>query len=296
MSKQLNIAVGSMWDRGRFHMRDTHQLQALCYQGLLAAGHNVELVLGQPGKRVAQYDKTTQKWLTKTDFSEFDLVMGWGFTDRFQDLHENYLVGELGYFLERYDWVSLSWNGLNNYADFCNQDVPADRWEWHFKSEMQPWKTNGDYVLLAGQVPGDQSLKGQNMEPLYQDWVNQIKEKYSKPVRWRKHPLSPSNFVPAGADVSPNTSLDEDIAGAYAVCVYNSNTAVDAVMRGVPAICMDRGSMAWDVSTQGITDIVRPDRNDWGRKMGYTQWHYTELKTGKPFTHILKKFTEDNNE
>lgn len=298
MSKVLKIGVGTIWDQGRFHMRDTHQTQIKAYNGIINAGHHATLLHGWPGRSpIQKYNPTDKTWSPLEDVNEFDLIMSWGFNDGYQHLHENYLVGELGYFADRYDWVSLSWNGLNNYGDFCNDDVPSDRWQEHFVSQMSDWKEpgQGKYILLAGQVPGDQNLQGLDMEPIYQKWVYEIQDKYGLPVRWRKHPLSNSRFVPKDAEVSDTKDIMEDILGSEAVCMFNSNTSVDAIMNGIPAICHDSGTMAWDVCTQGFTDLQRPDRTAWGVKMGYTQWHNTELESGKPFEHILKKFTETHN-
>lgn len=195
---------------------------------------------------------------------------------------------ERGYLGDRFAWTSLAWNGLNGLAEFPHVEATADRFEENFT--MQPWKTGGDYVLIMGQVPGDQSLRGMDLMPWYGQVAMNAQTAYEMPVMFRQHPLS----LPRGRQrpryTQPSVgSLQEALDGAAVVVTFNSNSAVDAVVAGVPSVALDRGSMAWDVSAHRLGDIRRPDREAWAHRLAWRQWIIGEIEDGTALNHVLKK-------
>jgi hypothetical protein len=157
---------------------------------------------------------------------------------------------------------------------------------------MKPWKTGGEYILLCGQVPNDKSLRGKNLSGWYQEATNVASKKYGLPVVWRPHPLDNT-----GAKIRiPNTRLDvgtpliQSLDKAAAIMAYNSNSLIDGIMNGVPAIAFDEGTMAWELCSKNYEPLMKPDRSEWGRKMGYTQWTNEELANGSAVSHIFKRY------
>lgn len=207
---------------------------------------------------------------------------GWRLGRKLRAARHEVLVMERGYLGDRFKWTSLGWNGLNGHAYFPNVESDPSRFQAHF--EMKPWKHDGQYVLIMGQVPGDASLQGLDMRPHYQRWATQAAKTYGLPVKYRPHPKAAERgivYPVKGAEVLDGT-LEEAFAGAALAICYNSNSSVDAVIAGVPTVTMDRGSMAWDVTSHRIGEIVRPDRKEWAAKLAWKQWSMDEIAMGLP--------------
>jgi hypothetical protein len=190
------------------------------------------------------------------------------------------LVLERGYIGDRFYWTSMGLDGLNGYADFCNQGMPGDRWERHFAQHLKPWREPSDGpVLIAGQVPNDASLRGLDIER----WCVQVSHRLRMKgipsvIRWHPKALgTPPTMV----------SLDDALHGARWLVTFSSNSAVDAVLAGVPAVTCDRGSMAWAVTGHDPTGAPPiPDRTQWAHDLAYTQWNPDEIASGEAWAHL----------
>lgn len=204
------------------------------------------------------------------------------------------LVMERGYLGDRFSWTSLAWNGLNGRGEFPDFPREDSRFSQNF-AELKPWKNDGDYILILGQVPGDASLRGKKMMPWYERVAKRCAEIYGKPVHFRPHPLAKRR---GGRDKIRNAakstgSLNDALAGAALAVTYNSNSAVDAVINGVPAIAMDHGSMAWDVAGHALDELVRPCREDWAASLAWKQWTIDEIASGDAVEPYIKKAISD---
>lgn len=197
------------------------------------------------------------------------------------------IVVERAYLGDRFRWRAMGFQGLNGYADFCNQDVPDDRWRKYWRDDVRDWNEGGNYALIIGQVPGDAALYGLDVYK----WANKVAEEawnYYPDVRFRPHPEARREWVVSHADTM-HGSLEDALDGAAVVITYTSNVAVDAVMRGVPTITMDRGSMAWEVSSHSLkAKLYKGDRDDWGRKIAYAQWMPEEIRSGEAWAHFRR--------
>jgi len=198
------------------------------------------------------------------------------------------IVIERGYLGERkHTWLAVGNGGLNGLANFGNDDVPSDRWEQYWAQDVKPWKKSGNYAIIMGQVPKDSSLYGMCpyawARSIYQSAVDKFKRVYFRP-----HP--DAKPLPADFDLPLMTGdLNDALDGASCVITYSSNSAVDAVMNGIPAITMHRGSMAWNVSSHDFKEkLYKGDRDEWGARLAYAQWHIDEIKQGLAWKHIRK--------
>ena len=213
---------------------------------------------------------------------------GWRQGVRLRHMGHEVLVMERGYIAPpgdpdqwRFKWTSLGWNGLNGRAKFYPKDDPA-RFDTNFRHLLKDWKAGGKYVLLIGQVPGDASLGGMNLNAWYATTALAAAKAYNLPVRFRPHPVAIQRRI--HQDVrgvqTINGTLDEAFANA-AICVtFNSNTAVEAVLAGVPTVATDIGSMAHEVTSRKIGDILTPDREQWAARLAWCQWTMDEIKSG----------------
>ncbi len=230
------------------------------------------------------------------DWRVSDLAVVWAHRDA--KLHEmqrqagrHYLVLERGYVGDienRRRWTSCGYDGLNGRADFCNGDAGPERWDQHFAKYMQPWRDGGDYALLMGQVRGDASLTGVDMEQWYAEAAQALSGQ-GWTVMFRPHPRDIMQ-APDGAYTLVG-GLDSALSGAGVVCTWNSNSGVDAVLAGVPTIAMDRGSMAWNVAVHEIDAApLTPDRTAWSAALAHTMWSDHEMAAGAAWEHLKRKF------
>jgi hypothetical protein len=206
---------------------------------------------------------------------------GWRMGLQLQRAGRDVLVMERGYLGDRFAWTSLGWNGLNGRAKFVTPDDGGARFRQHFS--LKPWRAAGDYVLIAGQVPGDMALAGRDLGPWYAGAAQAAARTYGLPVRFRPHPeaarLGRRTPPVAGATIA-NGTLSEALAGASVLVTFSSNTAVDAVVAGVPAVTADQGSMAWAIAAHTVGDRITPDREAWAARLAWCQWSLDEIRDG----------------
>jgi hypothetical protein len=214
---------------------------------------------------------------TVGDAEPCDLLVLWGVRQR-QLIERQKARGgqvcilERGYVGDRFRWTSVSFGGaLNGCAEFRGPLHDPSRWNVHFADLMQPWRQKPDGVaLIMGQVQGDQSLRGVNINAFYSKALEAF-TRIGVRIRFRPHPHRRTDCRP----------LADDLADAACVVTYNSNSAVDAVLAGVPTIAVDRGSMAWDVTGHELGQMPpAPPRNDWATALAWKQWLPEEMASG----------------
>ena len=215
-----------------------------------------------------------------------DMLVMWGV--RRQDLIEDQkraggevCILERGYIGDRFDYTSVSFGGgLNGRGIYRGPHADASRWERLFAHLIKPWRDDyAGYVLVMGQVPGDNSIRGVNIDAFYAN-ARQSYTARGWEARFRPHPhVTPRD--PSDRIEAARLSLQADLAGAAVVVTWNSNTAVDAVLAGVPTVAMDRGSMAWDVTGHELGVIPEAtDRTSWAHRLAWCQWLIEEIRSG----------------
>jgi len=247
---------------------------------------------------LAKHGYTDAKVIPNNNASPCDLAVFWGMHHtvqirQMQDRNKKpWLMMERGYVGDRFHWSAMGFNGLNGHADFMNKDMPDDRWNKYFDGWLKPWH-GGEYVLLAGQVLQDASIK--NLRISYQNIANEIRKHTKLPIHFRKHPhkLCANMPTPSGCITSVSKSIEEALAGARVCITVNSNAGVDAILAGTPVINLDKGSMVWEMSEHDyklIDNPPRPDRQQWANNMAYAQWSPEEIENGDVWKHLKRKF------
>jgi hypothetical protein len=197
-----------------------------------------------------------------------------------------FVVLERGY-LQRDRYYAAGWGGLNGRADFCNRGMPSDRFE-ALGLAIGPWRTDGDHVVLCGQVPTDASVQHVAHEAWLADTARALARATHRPILYRPHPLGPGRPVP-GTTSSRGRSLEQDLEGAWACVTFSSNAAVDAALAGIPVFACDEGSMALAIANRDLSDIDRPampDREQWAFDLAYAQWTLEEFANGACWQHL----------
>lgn len=206
---------------------------------------------------------------------------------------------------------------LRGEGDFCNAFRPADRWEKISRDAglaMQPWKEDGEHILIALQRPVDASLKStpSRRPEKYRQWVlntvEQIRGAADRPIHVRPHPASMTQadevaWLSALRRDLPGNIVWSDHAAGFAdilkdcrVCVtFNSGAGVDAALAGVPVLAADTGSFAWEIALHdaaSIETLLRPDRAQWLNNLAYAEWSLEEMREGLPWRHLKPAILE----
>lgn len=200
------------------------------------------------------------------------------------------LVLELGYIGDRRKYISLGWNGLNGYAEFPEYQCDGgDRFRAH-GGVLKPWKTDGDYILILGQVKGDASLQGKDIMPWYLNTAKKASELYGLPVYYRPHPESVRRrgYEELEGYKTLSGSLEDAIDGALFTIAYNSNSCLDSILAGVPCYAADKGTVAYELCMKDLSEIIRPYRESIVYNIAWKQWSLDELKSGEPFRKALE--------
>jgi hypothetical protein len=144
---------------------------------------------------------------------------------------------------------------------------------------LKPWRAEGEYWLICGQVRGDKStIDNQQILRWYVDVAKEA-ERLNKPVWFRPHPLNQS-FVPPGVNIS-HGSLDDALNKASLVITWSSNAAVDAVIAGVPVCMGSEYGIAWPMASHWPdTKVIQPNRETWLQDVSYSQWTMAEIQQG----------------
>lgn len=229
-----------------------------------------------------------------------DLAVFWGHSPQFiierqQATGRDYLVMERGYIGDRMQWTSLGFNGLNGRAQFYADDSPGDRWGKYFGDEwLKPWKRDGKYILLCGQVPGDASVRHIGIHVWARYMAECLRGEHPAfPIRYRPHPIEVQRRRAVeikGAEFSTRP-LEEDLGDAMMAVTFNSNVGVDALIAGVPALAYDKGSMVYRLAShEAAQPLQYPDRRQWARDMAYCQWSWSEIESGEAWEHLRQRY------
>jgi hypothetical protein len=236
---------------------------------------------------------TTQFHEPRGDYNS--LLVVWGEKHRIQygNRFKHVLVNERAYFQDRFKFVSCGYNGLNGHADFLNKDMPPDRFNKHFNDgRLKPWNPKGEYILLALQIPGDNSLNG--VKYSYPEIISQL-NKRGFTVKVRQHPSRPNKMNLSGVEFLPHEQpIEEQLEKCQAVVAVSSNVSVDAMVAGKPVLNFSDYSMVWDMALKSYDELLEEqpepeNRMQWCYDLAYTQWLPEEIESGEAWEH-LKKF------
>ena len=230
--------------------------------------------------------------------SESDLTLVWGMRGAkiVRPNNKDFLLMERSYFEDRFKWISLGYNDLNNRGEFYNKNMPSDRWNKHFNDgRMKEWNPIGDHVLLTLQIRGDNSLN--HVDVNYQQIINEIKKNTDLPIHVRDHPHRKNTWGElAGVHYADtNIPIAEAIRKAKVVVTINSNSGVDAILEGTPVLNIDHGSMVWDLAMQNdfsnIDTPPIPNREQWAYDTSYCQWLPSEIENGDAWAHLKQRYS-----
>lgn len=188
-------------------------------------------------------------------------------------------------------YYSFSLNGLNGRSDPMPSPMPPDRWDT-LKTPLQPWKTDGKYILVCGQKNHDVAIGNLNPIVWAKQTIARIQSLTTRAVIFRPHPEDPAQKRPIGVPHSEHKTIQEALVDTYAVVAYNSNALVDATIAGVPTFCLGEGSMVQGVTNTDLSLIdtpERPEREQWAYDLAWRQYTINEIREALPWKYIIEK-------
>lgn len=153
-------------------------------------------------------------------------------------------------------------------------DFAPDRWR-KLGLKIKPWRTTGEYIIVAPPDPIFGELWGMDPIGWLSDTVMALKAATDRPIQIRRKILS---------QVEPGSPpLAEHLKGAWAVVTYASNIAVDALIAGVPVFC-SAPCGGYRMGTPDLSRIEAPvmpdDREQWAWALAANQWSLAEMSSG----------------
>jgi len=199
---------------------------------------------------------------------------------------------------------------LNGHGWFRDHTVqyPQDRWD-KLGMAYEGWKKNrGPNIVVALQLPGDASLRNNDINEWCIDTVNKIRQYSDRPIQVRLHPgisgkgltshdplfrYFALNPVPNLTYVDGKIiSWKDQLESAHCVVSYTSGLSIDSTIYGVPVIACDAGNFAWGLVPGGIESIedIRLPREaqiqNWLYNLAYSQWSPDEMLSGECWEHL----------
>lgn len=187
-------------------------------------------------------------------------------------------------------------------------DMMKDKYNF----SIAPWRSDGDHILVATQVPNDSSLRGIDIWSSLQYDLIKLRESTNRPIIIRPHPViesegwakqrfnqstqNYSNFLKVadmvGATIETRKSSKELLDGCWAVVVYSSGFSFDALIRGIPVITLSNRNFAAPICSHFPEEVESPKMQVMSRlhflsNAAWCEWTPREIKEGKCKEHLL---------
>jgi hypothetical protein len=194
-------------------------------------------------------------------------------------------------------------NGINRTAYFGEQNNDRTRAD-NLGMVCKPWRSNGDYILIAGQH--DKSLQWQG-QPSMSNWFlhtyDEIRKYTDRPIIFRPHPRCRLEHIERGLKhvyrqepkqiANTYDSFDMGFDNIHCTISYSSNPGIHSVIEGVPSF-VSTHSLAYDVANDidflhDIENPAMPDRTQWLNDYAWTEFTVEEISQGIPLKHLTYK-------
>ena len=181
---------------------------------------------------------------------------------------------------------------------YANANSTSDKWnqiQQVLGLQLEPWRQQGDHVLVCLQRDGGWSMKGTDMTAWTVNTVRRLRELTSRPIVIRAHPkhridLSVLSDLTGVRQSLHGTDLTQDLAGAWAAVFYNSSASVAAVLAGIPVFATDDDCVAWRMANPDLAQIEdpkMPTREQWLYDLSAAHWTDAESRSGAIYRHFL---------
>jgi hypothetical protein len=191
-------------------------------------------------------------------------------------------------------WLRYSIDSIfYNEGNYANLNSSGDRWREissELGIELEPWRAQGNHVLICLQRDGGWSSKGFDQDHWLRKTIKQIRSQTTRPIMIRPHPSAKKdyNYWSSKDNIfvsdSTKSSLHNDLKGAHAAVFWNSSSAVAAILAGIPVFVSDISSVAWTVANHDVRQIespIMPDRQQWIWDLSAAHWSMNQSRRGR---------------
>jgi hypothetical protein len=196
-------------------------------------------------------------------------------------------------------YLRYSINGVfYDTSEYANKNSDSSRWNQlsrDLKLDLNPWKLQGEHILMLIQRDGGWAMKGINPVQWAKQKISEIRRYTTLPIVLRPHPGKIADLRPIvveGTRISDsiNVSIADDLRRASTAFVFNSSSGVASIMSGVPLWVDDPSSVCWDVANKDISKICSPqffDRQQWLNDLSACHWTDEESRQGVVYNKFL---------
>ena len=199
--------------------------------------------------------------------------------------------------------------GQGNFNAKNKDAARLNKYQNEWKLNKRPWRSDGNHIVIAMQLPGDSSLRKQDLSEWVINTVENLLSKTNKEIRIRTHPAFSDDdhhqiinlYKYLGKLASPRVKFsygnivpwDQDLQNCYCVIAYSSGLSIDAVDNGVPVIAVDQANFVYDISSHYVEDITSlklvsdQEKQNWYNELSYCQWSTAEVSQGVVWNHLF---------
>ena len=164
----------------------------------------------------------------------------------------------------------------------------------HF--QIEPWKTTGKHILLAGMGRKSYAYYGLPDLSWDMDTVRFLKQITDRSIVFRPKPSWRDCAPLSGTAFSaPSTSLGPVLNGAWCVVTHHSNVALDGLLLGIPCFTVEGAALS--MSSKMLEDVERPyyptNRKDFFNRVCHFNWSIAEIEGGKCWQFLWDHWLKD---
>lgn len=214
--------------------------------------------------------------------------------DHYRAQNKPVIVIEVGGLIRNETW-KLGINGINRDADFALETYMPDDRAKKLGIVLQPWKQQGEYVLICGQHGYSEQWRHMpDMDTYYRNTITEIRKHTDKPIVVRSHPRYREGLhwscdmawykdnnvtwnIPQHIQKTYDSfDLEHMLKHTHFTVSHSSNAGINSIIQGVPAV-VSESSLAYDVSTKIGSWLSKPDRHNWINRLCYAEWVADEI-------------------
>ena len=175
------------------------------------------------------------------------------------------------------------------------------------QTKLKPWRSSGDHIIYAMQVPGDTSLSGLDVFAAAQYDLIMLRKLSNRPIIVALHPdikqgwglqqfeenKKSFNDFKKVVDITnckiSTVNTNDLFNDAWCTVCHTSGISFDSIVNGVPTITLNERSFMRPITSTSYYDIDNPlitDRIPWLSRIAYCQWNLSEINTGVFKAHI----------
>ena len=214
--------------------------------------------------------------------------------DHYRARNKPVIVIEVGGLIRNTTW-KLGINGINRDADFAVEPYMSGDRVKKFGIILQPWKQDGEYILICGQHGHSEQWRNMpDMDTYYRNTIAEIRKVTDKPIVVRSHPRFRESLhwacdmqwykdnnviwnIPKHVQQTYDSfDLEHMLKHTHFTVSHSSNAGITSIIQGVPAV-VSESSLAYEVGSKMDSWLSKPDRHNWLNRMSYTEWFADEI-------------------